>query len=385
MIENLTQSYINYYTKKHYQIQENINLSSLDDPTLFFVNSNIAVFKEFIKNNKFIPDTAQVQDCFRSNGNVDDSSLLLSFKMIGNVAMIESINTILNDFISFLIEIGQVPSKYIYGVISENDQDLQALWQSTILTKNMVLITDNEFDDYPTRWTYGKGYEFTGRGLTFVCDNPDVPKCSLKCNIFCNCSKYLAVGNLIIVESKLHQNKYVDLGCGLERIASYKYKNELYLLPEMKDLVEKITNLGFNDISAKKIINLMRGIFKLIAEEVYPSNKKEGYILKSLIKYLINEIILLTSKDINLINNIYNSIFQIMKHSDNKINDNYNIILLSEIHKFVLNMNKNITLAQKFIRKNITCPKEKLHQRIKETFGLPPYIVNYIIKKQFDN
>lgn len=384
-MEHLTQSYIKYYTKKNYQIHENVPLSSLDDPTLFFVNSTIAVFKENIKNNEFILDTAQVQDCFRSNGNVDDPSLSLFFKMIGNVAMIESITTILNDFISFLIEIGQVSLKYIYGIISENDHDLQALWRSTLLTNNMVLIPDNKSDDYPTRWAYGKGYEFTGRGLTFVCDNPTIPKCSPKCNIFCNCSKYLAIGNLIIVESNLHQNKYIDLGCGLERIASYKYKNDLYLLPEMKNLVEKLINLGFNDISAKKIINLMRGIFKLIAEKVHPSNKKEGYILKSLIKYLINEIILLTSKDIDLINTIYNSIFQIMKHFDNEINDNYNIVLLSEISKSILNMNQNITSAQKFIRKNVTWPKEKLQQRITETFGLPPYIVNDIIKIQLDS
>lgn len=379
-IEDLEKTYITFYKEKGYKVCENRSIVSKEDPTLLLVNSTIALFKENINNLEFIPDTAHVQDCFRANGDFNNPSMMLFFKMFGNVAMVDSMNKVLDDLISFLIEVGQIPSNQIFSVIHNDDLDLQAAWQSTNLSKNMVLIKEGEANQYSTRWTYGEGYDFKGRGLTIVGDNPTFDKCSKECDIKCDCSKYLPLGNLIIIESNNDNNKYIETGFGLERVAAYKFYNDTYLLPEFKSLVDSLMNIGFEKDLSKKIINLTRGIFKLIQDGVIPANKKEGYILKSIIRYLTNEIIIYVNKDLSAVKRKYEIIYRILNTNDLEINDNKNAIVVYEMEKYISGLYKAIPRAEKSIIKNKHLDDKNLINNIISTYGLPEFIVVDIMK-----
>ncbi|MEC2054228.1 hypothetical protein I6J18_00225 (plasmid) [Peribacillus psychrosaccharolyticus] len=379
-IEELTTAYLDFSKKSNYRIIENKSIIPKDDSTLLLMNSTIALFKKSIQNNEVIPDTALIQDCFRSNGDLNNSSLMLYFKMIGNIAMMDSIDKVLNDLISFFVDICEMPSSQIFGVIHIDDLDLQTAWLESELSGNMVFLKGGENSQYSTRWTYGEGYDFIGRGLTFVYDNPSLLKCCPECDVKCNCSKYIQFGNLIIIESEISDRKYIDTGIGIERLASCNFYNDAYLLPEFKELVDNLVELGFEQDVSKKLINLIRGIFKLIEEEVTPGNKKEGYILKSLIRHLTNEIIIFNDKNVMQIQDVYESIFFIFKNSISEINDKNNIIVIGEMQKYTKSLYKGASQARKFIIKNIDLDDSFLIKKVISTFGLPIFIATAILE-----
>jgi alanyl-tRNA synthetase len=380
-VEEVEAAYVKFYKERGYRIYGNKPILSKDDPTLLLVNSTIALFKDAINNREFIPDTAQVQDCFRANGDLDNPAMMLYFKMVGNVAMIDSIDKVLNDFISFLTDICKIPSERIYGVIREDDTDLQRAWKTSPLRENLEKVSVGEALQYSTRWTYGEGYNFTGRGLTIVCDNPSIPSCGSHCDIKCPCDKYLQLGNLIIVESEEHENKYLDLGFGLERIAAYQSNNETYQLPEFQVLINELIGIGLGEAESKKIINLVRGAFKLIDVGVVPANKKEGYILKSIIRHLANELICHGGKEFKKVNDTYHSVYKVLEGFDNEINSNNNEWIVNEINKYINSIGKGINQAKKYIKKNKNQDKRLMKKELTSTYGIPLFLIEDLIKE----
>ena len=380
-VQEVESAYVNFYKERGYRIYENKPILSKEDPTLLLVNSTIALFKDAINNREFIPDTAHVQDCFRANGDLDNPAMMLYFKMVGNVAMVDSIDKVLNDFISFLTDICKIPSERIYGVIREDDTDLQRSWESSSLKGNLETISVGEALQYSTRWKYGKGYNFTGRGLTIVCDNPSIQKCNAGCNITCPCEKYLQLGNLIIVESEEHPIQYLDLGFGLERIAAYQSENETYNLPEFQVLISELEDMDIGAAESKKLINLVRGAFKLIDVGVVPANKKEGYILKSIIRHLTNELICLGGKEFNNVNDIYHSVYKVLEGFDTEINPNNNESIVNEINKYINSLEKGINRAKKYIRKNKNGDKTLMKNKLTSTYGMPAFLIEDLIRE----
>lgn len=381
-IEDIEEAYVRFYRERGYRIYDNQPILSKDDPTLLFVNSTIALFKEAINDGEYIPDTAQVQDCFRANGDLDNPSMMLNFKMIGNVAMIDSINKLLNDFISFLIDICNIPSEHIYGVIKEDDLDLIQAWKESPLAHNLETIKDGEALQYSTRWTYGEGYHFTGRGLTIVCENPLIQTCSSGCSIKCSCEKYLQLGNLIIVESEENMDKYLDLGFGLERIAAYHFKNDTYSLPAYKLLISEFAKIGIEPAQSKKLTNLIRGAFKLAAAGVVPANKKEGYILKSIIRHLTNELIYINGKDLERVNEVYELIYKVLEGFDADINKDHSETIIQEINKYINSIGKGMDLAKKYMNKNKKMNIRQMKDKIISTYGIPGFLIDELVQER---
>lgn len=376
-INELIKRFYDYYAAKGYRLFDNQPLLVENDPTLLFVNSTIAPFKHGMMNGEEIPNTAQIQDCFRSNSTVE-SLIPLFFRMIGHVSMRGSLRKIMDDLIEFFNQVCGIATIQLYGVIHQSDKELQDAWTWSALKENMVLI-NGDTRKYSTRWKYGDGFGLSGRGMTIVFRSEQLNACSEQCDPHCNCGKYVGLGNVIVVKSEQGDKEYIDTGFGLERLIACKYFNDPFKIPEHQIQLRKLNEIGFNNDGAKKVFNLMRGIFKLIEQGVVPYNKKESYVLKAIIRKLIIELSVFMNKDFSKVEAMYERVFDLLKGEEPLLTAVSNEIVIEEVRRYLSLMNKRVADAKRFIRKNSKLDKSLLKEQVTQTFGLPYFVTEDLL------
>ncbi|MCH7541838.1 alanine--tRNA ligase, partial [Patescibacteria group bacterium] len=117
-----------------------------------------------------------------------------------------------------------------------------------------------------------------------------------KCQPGETCGKYAEIWNDVFMEYNKTTNgryeplkqKNVDTGMGVERtVAILQRKDNVYdteLFKEVIDLLREKSKNSFNLRDARVIADHMRAAVFIASEDIEPSNKKQGYILRRLIR-----------------------------------------------------------------------------------------------------
>lgn len=129
------------------------------------------------------------------------------------------------------------------------------------------------------------------------------PKCSPKCDVSCQCGKYLEIWNDVFMQyNKTAAGKYeplkqknVDTGMGVERVVAVTsgfddddYRTELFW-PIIKK-IEEISGQKYRAETQKPmriIADHLRATVFLISDGVKPANVEQGYVLRRLIRRVI--------------------------------------------------------------------------------------------------
>lgn len=354
--------FINRYTEYGFSqiVSEDITTS---DPTLLFINSTMVHFKDKMQKREYIEKTAVVQNCFRNNG--DGRSLNL-FTMIGVSAMGDEIDLATKCLLQFIYNDLQMEKSELHFIIHRDDGELEQLWLKYGVKENLHY-TD-EFDPiYSTRWKYGEGFDFTGRGATLVHESKDVERCSNDCDIFCGCKRFFQFGNIIIIENG--ETQYIDIGCGLERMLSFQSKNDLYGMDEIQNEIEKLPSYIEGSERRNVIYNLIRSIDILLDTGFQSGNQGASYIIKSYIRRFVNELDSFMEFDYKVeeLSTILEDVLQryLVKNADKKIG-----IIKEEAFKYCNRISKNIELSKKVILNSKLTQEEKI-LIMKDRFGLP--------------
>lgn len=220
---------------KWYNIPFNhlINVNSYDDTTLF-CSAGMQQFKHLFQDNEYVDTFANIQPCIRMNDfdEIGDTTHLLYFNMIGLFSFRQwSIEQAIEFWVSFLSKLNVKPD-YV-TIHSERKQWIEYY--------HKLGITDVRVDDDNCTWTDGTigGYctEF------FIND--------------------IEIGNIV---NPL--DNCIDVGFGLERL-----------------------ELIVNNKQITRIDTLKNTTLKLIENGYKPSNVKQGYVLRKLLReiHLANE------------------------------------------------------------------------------------------------
>jgi alanyl-tRNA synthetase len=348
------------------------------DSTLLFLNSTIALYKDAIANNAYIDKTATVQTCFRTNSDVHS---LMLFRMIGIEAMREVLDSVTEDFISFLTDVCSVDLEHLICVAHRSDTDLQELWLKSGNASNLVLTDEND-DKYSTRWKYGDIYDMEGRGLTLVFNNPAIAPCSDLCSYSCSCRKYMQFGNIIIVKNRITHTEYLDFGFGLERIISYHHENNIFEIRAFKRYIDILTNCNYPIERAESIFNLLRSINKLVASGINYGNKKCGYVLRSLTRNLIFE--LSAHNAFNLENELaitmeFTRIFHSLRQIGDEFSESREELIRSGIASYLRNLKNSICSARKYLENNSNIGVAEKKKVLRERYGIPEHILERIM------
>lgn len=365
-METTQKEFIEIFKKKGYTLAPNYPLLT-QDKTLLFVNSTIVPFKDLMQNDELFDKTVHVQDCFR---NKMSGEWLYFFKMLGLTGVKKDLSLMFEDIVLFIQDYFEIPLRQIEAVINKDDKELIDLWQEINPNGETILIEgDNE--KYKTRWQYGKDYHLIGKGLTLTYNDVNTQKCSPQCNALCTCSKYLPMGNVIVVSNTYSKNQYVDIGFGLEFMHGLNHKGDLFYIDEFRTQVAKIQLLGFGISNSRKIFNLFRSIIVLLEQGCQPSSKKAGYVLRQLIRKYVN--VLYEAGGVHEVDKLNDQIYAIFD-----VNQDTKNSLENEVNKYNHSVKKGIPLAEKLLKKYNNILTLELKAIIKDTFGLPNFIVEQL-------
>ena len=132
-------------------------------------------------------------------------------------------------------------------------------------------------------------YEFD-----FIEHNPEYGK---NCHPNCDCGKFVEIGNSVFMEYiksgsgfKKLPKQNVDCGCGLERAAMAAINSpDVYRISLLWPIIEKLESLSnkkYEDhtVSMRVIADHLRAATFLAVDDVTPSNKEQGYVMRRLIR-----------------------------------------------------------------------------------------------------
>lgn len=293
-MESIKSSFLEYHQDKGFTTHESFPLV-VDDPTVLFTNATITPFKSMFSGETAFSNFALVQRCLRlggTGGNAEtarvDPNYTSLFNMLGSGLFKVNHDDALDYFVDMLDTLGLERKKLIFSSIGAHA--LASSLRSSALDPNQIrIIEDPEVLQH--EWSFGEG-DLHGRGVIawFTSEGSDQNPALSEC---------LQIGRIVDIDGiseagsvKPFEHTAFDVGLGMGRVElALTGKNEFSLMPWRK-LSEEFKNT-FDDISdgdAHYMANLCCVIDELTSEGLMPGNKRHSYVLRKIIRSLIEEV-----------------------------------------------------------------------------------------------
>ncbi|NDK54455.1 alanine--tRNA ligase [Pontibacter fetidus] len=312
----IRQKFLDFFASKQHQIVPSAPIVVKDDPTLMFINSGMAPFKDYFLGNKPAPykRIADTQKCLRVSGKHNDLEEVgydtyhhTMFEMLGNWSFGDYFKKEALEWSwELLTEVYKLPKDRLYvsvfqGDASENlqmDQDAFNIWKSMIAEDRILM--GSKKDNF---WEMGdtgpcgpcseihvdlrtdeERAQVDGKSLVNN-DHPQVVE--IWNNVFMEFNR-LADGSLVKLPAQ-----HVDTGMGFERLCmAIQGKRSNYDTDVFQPLIQfvaKEAGLVYGedektDIAIRVISDHIRAIAFTIADGQLPSNNKAGYVIRRILR-----------------------------------------------------------------------------------------------------
>ena len=338
----IRQKFLEYQQKLGHQVIAPAKLVLENDPTTLFTGSGMQPLLPFLLGEPH-PEgkrLADSQPCLRLQDieDVGDPRHTTVFEMLGNWSLGDYFKSQqIPAFFKFLTEeVGLDPHKiYVtcfigsekYGI--PKDTESAEIWQQVFKEAGVDAkiaeigsaengatrgIKEGEhiffYDDHENWWSRGGGVETTPIGdpcgpdsevfYDFGEDKQDVATFG-QSHPASDGARFMEIGNQVFMQYKRNEDgsfselkhKNIDFGGGLERIAAAAIDSfdvfETSLLKPLITKIEEISHKQYIDYTAdmRIITDHLRGAYLLSAQGLTPSNRKQGYALRRLIRRAI--------------------------------------------------------------------------------------------------
>lgn len=338
----IRQKFLEYQQKLGHQVIAPAKLVLENDPTTLFTGSGMQPLLPFLLGEPH-PEgkrLADSQPCLRLQDieDVGDPRHTTVFEMLGNWSLGDYFKSQqIPAFFKFLTEeVGLDPHKiYVtcfigsekYGI--PKDTESAEIWQQVFKEAGVDAkiaeigsaengatrgIKEGEhiffYDDRENWWSRGGGVETTPIGdpcgpdsevfYDFGEDKQDVATFG-QSHPASDGARFMEIGNQVFMQYKRNEDgsfselkhKNIDFGGGLERIAAAAIDSfdvfETSLLKPLITKIEEISHKQYIDYTAdmRIIADHLRGAYLLSAQGLTPSNRKQGYALRRLIRRAI--------------------------------------------------------------------------------------------------
>ncbi|WP_242928100.1 alanine--tRNA ligase [Pontibacter vulgaris] len=312
----IRKQFLDFFASKQHQIVPSAPLVVKDDPTLMFINSGMAPFKDYFLGNKPAPykRIADTQKCLRVSGKHNDLEEVgydtyhhTMFEMLGNWSFGDYFKKeALAWSWELLTEVYKLPKDRLYvsvfqGDESENlpmDEDAFNIWKSMIAEDRILMGSkkDNFWEMGDTGpcgpcseihvdlRTEEERAQVDGKTLVNN-DHPQVVE--IWNNVFMEFNR-LADGSLVKLPAQ-----HVDTGMGFERLCmAIQGKRSNYDTDVFQPLIQFIAKeagvtYGENektDIAIRVMADHIRAIAFAISDGQLPSNNKAGYVIRRILR-----------------------------------------------------------------------------------------------------
>lgn len=296
-------SFLEHHQDKGYTTHDSFPLV-IEDPTVLFTNATITPFKPMFSGDIAFSDFALVQRCLRlggTGGTVNtartDMNYTSLFNMLGSGTFNVSHGEAIDYFVETLDVLGLERKKLILSSIA--GQALESALSASALDSNQVRILEDPAT-IQHDWSFGEG-DLHGQGvIAWYADqgndqNPNLSDC-------------LQIGRIVDINGisrgasvEPFEHTAFDVGLGMGRVElALTGKNEVSMM-QWRVLSEQFKN-SFDEITdgdAHYMANLCRVIDELTAEGLIPGNKKHAYVLRKIIRSLVEEVWLQSKELVN--------------------------------------------------------------------------------------
>lgn len=303
MIKQIKESLLAYHQARGFTLYESFPLVT-DDPTVLFTNATITPFKHIFGDRDATPHNyALVQRCLRVGGGAGeletaraDPNYSSFFEMFGSGLFNCSHRAATKYFLDMLVHIG-LPKAKLRFTVPETTMFATALVECGVDESSIFAINENS--EFWQEWRFGKD-GLIGKGITAIYANDDVRVVSI--DEMANAPQsFVEIGNLIHVYGKAEGERVVsilhegfDVGMGVERLAIILQGKTLYELAPFCQLIEVVAKhikvLGGKDADSgtlRIVVDHLRSINALIQEGLGPGNKQQAFVLRKLIRSLL--------------------------------------------------------------------------------------------------
>ncbi len=315
-VAQVRQTYLDFFAQREHRIVPSAPLVNKDDPTLLFINSGMAPFKDAFLGNKpaLAPRVADTQKCLRVSGKHNDLEEVghdtyhhTLFEMLGNWSFGDYFKVEAIDWAwELLTEVFKLPKERLYVTIFGGDEadglgeDTEAakLWEKHVPADRILRCgRKDNFWEMGDQGPCGPCSEIhidlrpqadidKKPGHEMV--NADHPQVIEIWNLVFMAFERKADGSLVPLKAK-----HIDTGMGLERLtmalqgALSTYDIDLFqtLFEELEDLCGK--RYGKNDrddVAFRVCADHIRAIAFTIADGQLPSNTGAGYVIRRILR-----------------------------------------------------------------------------------------------------
>lgn len=310
----LREAYLTFFEKKGHLRLPSASLIPENDPTLLMIGAGMAPFKAYFTGKVKPPRTriTTSQRCVRTGDieNVGHTARHQTyFEMLGNFSFGDYFKKEAIPWAwEFLTEVLEMPKDKLWATIYPKDDEARQIWEAQpgFDPTHIVPMEDNF-------WEIGPGP--CGPDTEIYFDLGEERGCgSPTCGVGCDCDRYLEIWNNVFTQfdrtedGKYNdlENKNIDTGMGLERIASVMQgvpsNFETDLLFPIIEYAAKVSGVKYGedakkDVSLKVIADHARSMSIMIMDGILPSNEGRGYVLRRILRRAIRHGRMLGIKD----------------------------------------------------------------------------------------
>ncbi|MDO4616986.1 MAG: alanine--tRNA ligase [Lachnospiraceae bacterium] len=302
-VNELRKMFLDFMESKGHLVMNSFSLVPQNDKSLLLINAGMAPLKPYFTGAEIPPRTrvATCQKCIRT-GDIENVGKTARhgtfFEMLGNFSFGDYFK---HEAIAwsweFLTEVVGLDADRLYPSIYEDDDEAFEIWNKEIGIAEDRIFRFGKEDNF---WEHGAGpcgpcsEIYYDRGEKYGCGQPG-------CTVGCDCDRYMEVWNNVFTQFENDgngnyetlQNKNIDTGMGLERLAVVVQDvDSIFDVDTIEALRNKVCEAAGKtyhedlnaDISIRLITDHIRSATFLISDGVMPTNEGRGYVLRRLIR-----------------------------------------------------------------------------------------------------
>ena len=299
----IRQRFLDFFDGKKHTVVESDLLVPQNDPTLLFTGAGMNQFKEQFMGKKITYSrAASCQKCFRT-GDLENVGRTprhhTFFEMLGNFSFGDYFK---KEAIAwaweFMTKEMAIPEDKLWVSVYKDDDEAYQIWVNDIKVPAGKIVKLGEHDNFWPADAPSKGPNgpcgpcseiFYDQGEDVGCRKKD-------CTPACDCDRFLEVWNLVFTQFERKPdgrldplpNKNIDTGMGLERIAAVMQTVKTNFDTDIfAPIIKQIKTIVAGKLD-KREVNLIadhiRAVTFAICDGVSPSNEKQGYVVRKLIR-----------------------------------------------------------------------------------------------------
>ena len=303
-VNELREMYLSYFEERNGHLRMNsFSLVPHNDKSLLLINAGMAPLKPYFTGQE-VPPRKRVttcQKCIRT-GDIENVGKTARhgtfFEMLGNFSFGDYFkHEAIKWSWEFLTEVVGLDADRLYPSIYQDDDEAFEIWNKEVGIAPERIFRFGKEDNF---WEHGAGpcgpcsEIYYDRGEKYGCGKPG-------CTVGCDCDRYMEVWNNVFTQFENDgkgnyttlQNKNIDTGMGLERLAVVVQDvDSIFDVDTIKAIRDKVSekagvSYGTNydsDVSIRVITDHMRSATFMTSDGITPSNEGRGYVLRRLIR-----------------------------------------------------------------------------------------------------